>query len=96
MDKMTLSNGKEEIPPKSLNVEISIPYAPKVEGSPQVVELYIEDMTRSMTNSFETFTITQTVERTMEFVIPYGEKAGYKIIRDDVVIEEEKVNYPEV
>jgi eukaryotic-like serine/threonine-protein kinase len=93
--KVILSKGKEEIPPKTVKVPVFIPYEPIVEGTPQVVRIYIEDMTRSMTTPYETFTITGPEERILEFLIPYGEKAGYKIFRDDVVIEEEPVDYPE-
>lgn len=95
MVKVILSKGKEAIPPKSVKVQIFIPYEPIIEGTPQVVRIYIEDMTRSMTTPYETFTIAESEERTLEFLIPYGEKAGYKIFRDDVVIEEEEVDYPE-
>jgi serine/threonine-protein kinase len=95
MVKVILSKGKEEIPPKTVKVPVFIPYEPIVEGTPQVVRIYIEDMTRSMTTPYETFTITGPEERILEFLIPYGEKAGYKIFRDDVVIEEEPVDYPE-
>jgi eukaryotic-like serine/threonine-protein kinase len=93
--KVILSKGKEEIPPKTVKIQVFIPYDPVIEGTPQVVRIYIEDMNRSMTTPSETFTITQSEERTIEFLIPYGAKAGYKIFRDDVVIEEEEVNYPE-
>jgi eukaryotic-like serine/threonine-protein kinase len=93
--KVILSKGKEEIPPKTVKVPVFIPYEPLVEGTPQVVRIYIEDMTRSMTTPYDTFTITGPEERILEFLIPYGEKAGYKIFRDDVVIEEEPVDYPE-
>jgi eukaryotic-like serine/threonine-protein kinase len=93
--KVILSKGKEEIPPKTVKVPIFIPYEPLVEGTPQVVRIYIEDMTRSMTTPSDTFTITGPEERVLEFLIPFGEKAGYKITRDDVVIEEEPVDYPE-
>jgi eukaryotic-like serine/threonine-protein kinase len=95
MVKVILSKGKEEIPPKTVKVPVFIPYEPIVEGTPQVVRIYIEDMTRSMTTPSETFTITESEERIIEFLIPYGEKAGYKIFRDDVVIQEEEVDYPE-
>lgn len=95
MVKVILSKGKEEIPPKTVKVPVFIPYEPLVEGTPQVVRIYIDDMTRSMTTPNDTFTITGPEERVLEFLIPYGEKAGYKITRDDVVIEEEPVDYPE-
>jgi eukaryotic-like serine/threonine-protein kinase len=95
MVEVILSKGKEEIPPKTVKELIFIPYEPLIEGTPQVIRIYIEDMNRSMTTPSETFSITQSEERTIELLIPYGKKAGYKIFRDDVVIEEEEVGYPE-
>jgi eukaryotic-like serine/threonine-protein kinase len=95
MVKVVLSKGKEEIPPKALKEQVIIPYEPLVEGTPQVVRIYIEDMTRNMTTPSDTFTITETEERTIELLIPYGETAGYKIFRDDVVYEEREFEYPE-
>jgi eukaryotic-like serine/threonine-protein kinase len=95
MVKVILSKGKEEIPPRTVKEQIFIPYEPIVDGTPQVIRIYIDDMTRTMTTPSETYTITESQERTIELLIPYGKKGGYKIFRDDVVIEEEEVDYPE-
>jgi eukaryotic-like serine/threonine-protein kinase len=89
-----LSKGKEEIPPKIVTIEITIPYEPLVEGNTQEVRIYIEDANRSMTVPFETFPIVETAKRTIELTIPYGKQAGYKVVRDDVVILDEVENYP--
>jgi eukaryotic-like serine/threonine-protein kinase len=93
--KVVLSKGKEEIPPKTKTVEIIIPYEPLIDGTSQEVRIYIEDLTRSMTTPFETITITEPIKRTIELIIPYGKQAGYKVVRDDVVILDEVENYPE-
>ncbi|MHC0037213.1 Stk1 family PASTA domain-containing Ser/Thr kinase [Pseudoneobacillus sp. C159] len=93
--KVTLSKGKEEIPPKTVKVPVFIPYEPMVEGNPQMIRIYIDDMNRTMTTPAETYAITESQERNIELLIPHGKKAGYKIFRDDVVIEEEEVDYPD-
>jgi eukaryotic-like serine/threonine-protein kinase len=93
--KVILSKGKEEIPPKTVKVHVFIPYEPMVEGNPQMIRIYVDDMNRSMTTPIETYAITESEERTIELLIQHGKKAGYKISRDDVVIEEEVVDYPE-
>jgi serine/threonine protein kinase len=92
---VTISKGKEEIPPKTVVKEITIPYVETVPGQANEVQIYIEDMNRSMTEPFETIYITQTIKRRIELVIPYGKVAGYKIIRDKSVYIEESVPYPQ-
>lgn len=92
---VVLSKGKEEIPPKRVTIDITIPYEPLVDGSTQEVRIYIEDMTRNMTVPYETFPIMETTTRTIELDIPYGKKAGYKVVRDDVVIIDKVEDYPE-
>ncbi|MBB6443791.1 Stk1 family PASTA domain-containing Ser/Thr kinase [Bacillus benzoevorans] len=90
-----ISNGPEQIPPAKVTREITIPYEPLVEGEPQEVQIYIEDMNRGMTQPYETINITETVKRIIEMDILPGNTGGYKIIRDGKVIIEEEVPYPE-
>ncbi|UII57370.1 Stk1 family PASTA domain-containing Ser/Thr kinase [Cytobacillus spongiae] len=92
---IVLSKGKKDIPPKTVIEEISIPYNPAEEDKPQEVQIYVQDMNRSMTVPFETFTITEDTKRRLELTIPYGEEAGYKVIIDKSVYLEEVVPYPE-
>lgn len=97
-----ISKGKEEKPPKTVVKDITIDYEPTVPvpvpGDPvqkQEVLIYIEDMNHSMTEPAESFFITETTKKQIELTIPYGGKAGYKIIRDSKVIAEDVINYPE-
>jgi serine/threonine-protein kinase len=97
-----ISKGKEEKPPKTVVKDITIDYEPTVPvpvpGEPvqkQEVLIYIEDMNHSMTEPAETFFITETTKKQIELTIPFGGKAGYKIIRDKKVIAEDVINYPE-
>ncbi|WP_338452010.1 Stk1 family PASTA domain-containing Ser/Thr kinase [Niallia oryzisoli] len=90
-----ISKGPEEIPPKTVTKEIDIPYEPEVEGLPQEVQIYIEDMNNSMTVPFDTFYIQENTRKEIELTIVKGEDAGYKVMRDKNVILEEAVTYPE-
>jgi eukaryotic-like serine/threonine-protein kinase len=97
-----ISKGKEEKPPKTVIKEITIDYEPivpvPVPGEPvqkQEVLIYIEDMNHSMTEPAEKFSITETTKKEIELTIPFGGKAGYKIIRDTKVIAEDVINYSE-
>lgn len=92
---VVLSKGKEEIPPKQVNVNITIPYESEEEGKPQEIQIFIEDMNHSMTETYEPpFFITSEAYRTLEFTVQHNKKAGYKVVRDGQVILDEKVEYP--
>lgn len=94
--KVVISKGKEDKPPKEVIIELEIPYEPAVPGEPgqkQKVTILIEDMNHSMTEPAETFDITENTKKQIKLMIPYGKKAGYKVIRDDKVIIDENKNY---
>jgi serine/threonine protein kinase/beta-lactam-binding protein with PASTA domain len=100
-DKVTavISKGKEVKPPKNVTKEITIPYDPPIPGEPgqqQQVQIYIEDMNHSMTEPAQTLEITETKTIPIELSIPFGGKAGYKVIRDSKVIIDEAINYNDV
>ncbi|MCL6570813.1 MAG: Stk1 family PASTA domain-containing Ser/Thr kinase [Bacillus sp. (in: Bacteria)] len=93
---VVISKGIENKPPKVVYIDLTIPYEPAVPGEPgqeQEVQIYIEDMNRSMTEAAETFSITETKKHQIVLSIPFGESAGYKVIRDSKVIIDEKKNY---
>ncbi len=92
---VVISKGKKEIPPKTVYKEVLIPYEPAEEGQEQEVQIYIDDMNHSMTEPYETQYITENFKIRLELTIPYGQKAGYRVIRDNKVISEEVVPYPE-
>ncbi|WP_071459401.1 Stk1 family PASTA domain-containing Ser/Thr kinase [Bacillus massilinigeriensis] len=92
---VVISKGKEELPPKTVYEEIVIPYEPEIEGDPQEVQIFIEDADRSMTEPAETFKITGQTKKRLQFRIVPGQKAGYKVIRDNTVILEDVKPYPE-
>ncbi|KMY53573.1 serine/threonine protein kinase [Bacillus sp. FJAT-27231] len=93
--QVAISKGKKEIPPKTVTKEITIPYEPEEEGKPQEVQIYIEDMNHSMTEPFEVLTIQEDLKKTLEFVLTKDSKAGYKVIRDQRVIIDETIPYPD-
>ncbi|OMP68557.1 Stk1 family PASTA domain-containing Ser/Thr kinase [Domibacillus epiphyticus] len=93
--EVILSKGPEEIPPKKVLKDIVIPYEPGTEGEPQEIQIYIEDMDHSMTEPYEKFLITEDTERTLEFVFEEGTKSGFKVIRDQIVIMDETIPFPD-
>lgn len=93
--EVTISKGPEEIPPAKVSSTIVIPYEAEVEGEPQEVQIYVEDKDHSMTEPYEKFLITEDTERKLVLIIEKGKNAGYKVIRDQVVIMDETIPYPE-
>nr|WP_295971981.1 Stk1 family PASTA domain-containing Ser/Thr kinase [uncultured Bacillus sp.] len=90
-----ISDGPEQIPPAKVTREITIPYEPATEGQQQQVQIFIEDMDSNMTQPTETLYITQTIKKVIELNILKGTVGGYKVIRDNQVLYEEEVPYPE-
>ncbi|MFO1445854.1 Stk1 family PASTA domain-containing Ser/Thr kinase [Bacillus sp. Bva_UNVM-123] len=93
--KVVLSKGKKEIPPKTVYKDVLIPYEPTEEGQEQEIQIYIDDMIHNMTEPYDTFTITENYKMRLELLVPYGHKAGYRIMRDNSVILQEVVQYEE-
>jgi serine/threonine-protein kinase len=98
-DKVSVVISKGQEPPKKVSRDITIPFEPLVPGEPgqkRNVIIYIEDMTHSMTEPAESFTITQNTPKTIELMIAYGKKAGYRVFVDSEVVAEETINYDDV
>ncbi|WP_062105119.1 Stk1 family PASTA domain-containing Ser/Thr kinase [Bacillus niameyensis] len=97
-DKVTvvLSKGQEIIPPKTVTVPITIPYEPAEEEEQQKIVILIDDFNHSMTEpAEEPFMIEETIVKELQFTIEKGKKAYYKVVRDDKVIIEDEIDYPE-
>jgi eukaryotic-like serine/threonine-protein kinase len=92
---VVISKGKEEKPPKTVPVDIQIEYTGTVPGQEQKVIIYIEDVNRSMITPAETFPIFATTHKTIELLVPFDGNAGYKVYRDNTVIYDKTVDYPE-
>jgi eukaryotic-like serine/threonine-protein kinase len=90
-----ISKGPEAIPPKKVPVEIIVPYEPKIEGEPQEVQIYIEDLNNNMSVPFYTDYITENLTKTIELTIAQGKVANYQVRRDTNVIIDKTVQYPE-
>ncbi|MBL4952635.1 Stk1 family PASTA domain-containing Ser/Thr kinase [Neobacillus sp. OS1-32] len=97
-DKVTVVISKGEKPPKKVVKEITIPFEPDPENpdKEQVVQIYIDDMNRNMTEPAETFNINATKKVQIELTIPYGKKAGYRVMKDNTVFMEEVINYSDI
>ncbi|MGE6378186.1 Stk1 family PASTA domain-containing Ser/Thr kinase [Peribacillus muralis] len=93
--KVVVSKGKEEIPPKTVTEEIKIEYDPVAPGKAQKVQIFIEDINNSMTEPKESFFIVEDAKRTIVLTVSPDKKAGYKVMRDNQVIIDKAVSYPD-
>ncbi len=102
--QVVVSKGPEKIPVKWHYKKEKIKYDPsnsqngdkdeeKNENKPQKIQIYVRDRTHSMDTPIEEFTITETTTRTISMEIEKGSSAGYRIVRDSVVIAEEYFDY---
>ncbi len=92
---VVISKGKEEIPPKQVTEEIAIVYDESLNGEPMQVQIFIQDARYSMSEPVETFTITETVTRSLDFLIAPESQAVFRIHGNNTVITEGIVEYPE-
>lgn len=73
-----------------------IPYEPFEEGMEQMIEIYIQDKTRTMVEPVEVFPIIGTTSYEIQLTIVEGETAAYRIVRDKNVIETKSISYDEL
>lgn len=75
---------------------IEIPYEPFEEGMEQMVEIYIQDKTRTMVEPVEVFPIIGPISYEIQLTIVEGETAAYRIVRDKNVIETKSISYDDL
>lgn len=94
-DKVTviISKGPQEQPPKTVTREINVPYQPTTPGTPQEVQIYIDDMNNNMSQPADDIFITQDLTKSIQLTIEEGGTAEYKVVRDGTVLTDETINY---
>jgi len=92
---VVISRGPEPKPSKTVIKDIVIPYEPAAGGQMAEAQLYIQDAHHTMTTPYKTYRLTNSVTETVEFEIPYGETAYYRVIVNNVVKDEGVILYPE-
>lgn len=95
-DKVTviLSKGKKALPPVEVSVEVVIPYKPEIEGLPQAVQIYVEDMNNSILVPFDHFEIMEQTTKEIPITVTPDGKASYRVVVDGTTIMEKPVPYP--
>ncbi|APH05300.1 Stk1 family PASTA domain-containing Ser/Thr kinase [Bacillus weihaiensis] len=93
--KLVYSLGPKEKPAKEVSKTITIPYEPKEEGQELVVSISIDDANNTISEVYDTFKITEPVEKTLTFTINPNEEAFYQVIIDNLYVTSEKISYPD-
>ena len=94
--EVVLSKGVQEKPVKTYVKSIKIPYEPEVDGEPQQVRIYIQDRTHSIADIEQEFQLYSTQEKRLQFEIEKGQKAIYRVVRDDKIIIDETISYDDL
>ncbi|MDV6376760.1 Stk1 family PASTA domain-containing Ser/Thr kinase [Sporosarcina sp. GW1-11] len=68
----------------------------ELEREPQKIQIYIQDRNHTMNDPYEEFEITEDTTRKITIELEEGARGGYKIFRDQMVIEEDKFEYKEL
>ncbi|WP_342537147.1 Stk1 family PASTA domain-containing Ser/Thr kinase [Sporosarcina sp. FSL K6-3508] len=102
---VVMSKGAPSKPVKLLVKTITIPYEnPEDEDEweegderePQKIQIYIQDRKHTMNDPVEEFEITEDTSRKITIELEEGERGGYKVLRNQTVIEEDKFDYKEL
>ncbi|WP_163653912.1 Stk1 family PASTA domain-containing Ser/Thr kinase [Listeria sp. PSOL-1] len=93
---VVISAGPKEKEVKTVKKSFNIKYDPEAQDGEKSnrVQIYIEDNDHGMTNAYKEMNITKDTTVTIPFEIEEGKQAGYKITRDNTVIDEGTVDYP--
>lgn len=102
---VVLSKGAASKPVKLLVKTVTIPYeadysetevGEEQELTPQKIHIYIQDRKHTMNDPVEEFEITEDTTRKITIELEEGQRGGYKILRDQKMIEEDKFNYKDL
>ncbi|WP_409305375.1 Stk1 family PASTA domain-containing Ser/Thr kinase [Peribacillus sp. SCS-155] len=93
--QVVLSKGPNAAVPKLVTRDVTVRYEPEEEGKPQEVSIFIEDMNHDYNTPVRTESISQDYKFTLNVQVQKDRPARYKIMRDNVVYDEQEVPYPE-
>lgn len=99
---VVISEGKEQQPIKHIIQTVAIPYTGEEDEDEddeeaskpsQTIRVYIQDRNHSMTDPYEEFTITEDEEITIKIELEEGGRGAYRVMRDNVQVEEKTFDY---
>lgn len=91
---VVVSKGKEEKPPKTVTIDISVVYTGNPEEKQvQHVQIFIDDMNHDFSVPYETFDMTETTRKRFDLVIQPNSSGRYKVVIDNQVVQDQVVPY---
>lgn len=99
---VVLSKGPPAKPLKQIVQSVFIPYEEpewdeeeeeEPEREEQWIRIYVQDRKHSMTDPVEEFSITKDMKKRITIELEEGQRGGYRIMRNNTVIEEEMFDY---
>ncbi|MGR3763813.1 Stk1 family PASTA domain-containing Ser/Thr kinase [Rossellomorea sp. NS-SX7] len=90
---VVMSKGPEPAKDKDVPLELEVPYK-KTDGSPQSVEIFIEDKDSTYEDSEIVDGITEDKKYNLTLLLEEGKQGKYKIMIDGQVYKEGTVEYP--
>lgn len=66
------------------------------EPTPQIVKIFVQDKTRTLAEPIEEFELTETATRRLQLEIEEGTQGAYRIEVNNVVIEQQTINFEDL
>ncbi|MGE7836331.1 Stk1 family PASTA domain-containing Ser/Thr kinase [Viridibacillus arvi] len=93
---VVISKGPQQKQVKLYVATIEIPYDPEEEGKEQEIRIYIQDRTRSIADFDQRFNIYDSKKIRLPLAVEEGQKAIYRVVRDDKIIIDETITYEQL
>ncbi|WP_342541825.1 Stk1 family PASTA domain-containing Ser/Thr kinase [Paenisporosarcina sp. FSL H8-0542] len=91
--EIVLSKGPAAKQIKTFVTTVEIPYEPDDPGTEQIVRIYLQDQTHSLTEPVEEYVLTENKKQQIQLKIEEGQKGAYRIMVDSKVIVDEIIEY---
>lgn len=91
--EIVLSKGPPAKQIKTFVTTVEIPYEPDAPGAEQIVRIYLQDQTHSLTEPVEEYILTENKMQQIQLKIEEGQKGAYRIMVDSKVIVDEIIEY---
>lgn len=91
--EIVLSKGPAAKQIKTFATKVEIPYEPDDPGAEQIVRIYLQDQTHSLTEPVEEYVLTENKMQQIQLKIEEGQKGAYRIMVDSKVIVDEIIEY---
>jgi len=93
---VVISKGPQQKSVKFYEAIIDIPYDPEEEDEEQEIRIYVQDRKRSIADVDQQFKIYESKKIRLPLAVEEGQKAIYRIVRDDKIIIDETITFEQL